>query len=39
MEQEPWWINRFKRIQQRMNEQPLTAAPRDEVTPVPLEGN
>jgi tetratricopeptide (TPR) repeat protein len=22
MEREPWWINRFKRIQQRMNEQP-----------------
>ena len=39
MEREPWWINRFKRIQQRMNEQPLTAAPGGEVAPVPLGGN
>jgi tetratricopeptide (TPR) repeat protein len=23
MERQPWWINRFKRIQQRMNERPL----------------
>lgn len=38
MEREPWWINRFKRIQQRMNERPMTASPGDEVTPIPLGG-
>jgi len=24
MEREPWWVNRFKRIQQRMGDQPLS---------------
>lgn len=35
MEREPWWINRFKRIQQRMNERPLSPSSDDHAT-VPL---
>lgn len=36
LEREPWWINRFKRIQQRMDERPLSpSVPRGEAA-VPV---
>lgn len=38
MEREPWWINRFKRIQQRMNERPLSTPTDHSPTPVPVGG-
>ncbi len=39
LEREPWWINRFKRIQQRMNERPLSPSSAQPEAAVPLAPN